>query len=522
MPELSGGGGAAPTYPIAVNKGGTGAEDAATARTNLGLGAAATKAVGTEADQVAAGNHDHAGIYEPADGNLQAHLIDTGNPHQTSDANLVVTDVTTNNVGTTQHGFVPKAPDDATQVFLGNGNWGAVPSPAFPLTKALDTIAPTNKALTTSQSPAGFGKAAINMSGLTAFSIDFWYKPSAGVGVLSFGSSPLSDSPEFVVQRNSSTTIQIWCAGGWNLTSSTTISNGTYYHIAVTWDGTTWKLYVNGNLDDTHASATFGMGANSIFWVGAGYNDYASMDIDELRLWTVDISANIATYYNSGNGYYGDSSLSLKAAFHFDETSGMVAYDYSGNGNHLYLGGEIAWASGTKAAGSTTADVSQNIVNASDAANAGEKGITALGAADHRNDIYGLVRFMSGVGGFETVRIDRAGKVGVNTTTPNAHLDVQGGMALKVRSIGSSSHVFGNDIVLICQHDGAGITITLPKASMSAGRFLIIKDDNHAGTYNVTIDGNASETIDGATTLVLSSNYAVARLFCDGSKWYSV
>ncbi len=44
--------------------------DKANARSNLGLGAAATKDVGTGAADVAAGNHVHAGLYEPADSTI--------------------------------------------------------------------------------------------------------------------------------------------------------------------------------------------------------------------------------------------------------------------------------------------------------------------------------------------------------------------------------------------------------------------------------------------------------------------
>ena len=40
-----------------------------------------------------------------------------------SDATIVVTDVTTNNVTTSAHGFVPKAPNDATKFLDGTGAW---------------------------------------------------------------------------------------------------------------------------------------------------------------------------------------------------------------------------------------------------------------------------------------------------------------------------------------------------------------------------------------------------------------
>lgn len=55
---------------IDIAFGGTNATTAAGARTNLGLGNSATLAVGTTAGTVAAGDHAHTGVYEPADATI--------------------------------------------------------------------------------------------------------------------------------------------------------------------------------------------------------------------------------------------------------------------------------------------------------------------------------------------------------------------------------------------------------------------------------------------------------------------
>src|SRR5215212_9225105 len=69
----------------------------------------------------------------------------------------------------------------------------------------------------------------------------------------------------------------------------------------------------------------------------------------------------------------------------------------------------------------------------------------------------------------------------------------------------------------------AARTINLPAAATAgAGKTYIVKDESGAaGTNNITIDGNASETIDGATTKVINSNYGVLRIICDGSNWFT-
>jgi hypothetical protein len=45
-----------------------------------------------------------------------------------TDANLTTTDITTNNVSTTKHGFVPKAPNNTTQFLRGDASWASLPA----------------------------------------------------------------------------------------------------------------------------------------------------------------------------------------------------------------------------------------------------------------------------------------------------------------------------------------------------------------------------------------------------------
>jgi hypothetical protein len=65
------------------------------------------------------------------------------------------------------------------------------------------------------------------------------------------------------------------------------------------------------------------------------------------------------------------------------------------------------------------------------------------------------------------------------------------------------------------------ITATLPAvatADATAGRVVtILKIDGGAGS--VTIDGDGSETINGSTTVSLSSQYDYRTLVSDGSEW---
>jgi hypothetical protein len=93
---------------------------------------------------------------------------------------------------------------------------------------------------------------------------------------------------------------------------------------------------------------------------------------------------------------------------------------------------------------------------------------------------------------------------------------VRGATKFYERSIAALATVQDYDDVIVCT--GTTYTVTLPAASGNSGRVLYIKR-NSSGT--ITIDGNASEQIDGSLTLALSSTLAAALLICDGSNWFT-
>jgi len=64
-------------------------------------------------------------------------------------------------------------------------------------------------------------------------------------------------------------------------------------------------------------------------------------------------------------------------------------------------------------------------------------------------------------------------------------------------------------------------TVTLPAPLANA--FVRIKDSTgNSSTNNITINPNAAETIDGAATQSLNSNYAALTLISDGTNWFVV
>lgn len=67
---------------------------------------------------------------------------------------------------------------------------------------------------------------------------------------------------------------------------------------------------------------------------------------------------------------------------------------------------------------------------------------------------------------------------------------------------------------------GSAFTVTLYPASGNSGRLITIKKTDSSLSNIITIDGNASETIDGSTTTTLNTINESVTLYCDGSNWF--
>lgn len=72
----------------------------------------------------------------------------------------------------------------------------------------------------------------------------------------------------------------------------------------------------------------------------------------------------------------------------------------------------------------------------------------------------------------------------------------------------------GAHCIVICT---GTFTVTLYAASGNEGRTVTVKN---IGTGVITIDGNASETIDGSLTATIAQRYQSLTVVSDGSNWY--
>ena len=100
-----------------------------------------------------------------------------------------------------------------------------------------------------------------------------------------------------------------------------------------------------------------------------------------------------------------------------------------------------------------------------------------------------------------------------------------GGVAIKAAVITKTSSYTAteNDHTILVNATSAAVTIRLPRTS-KARVYVIKKIDSSANA--VTIDPDGSQTIDGATSLVLSTQYDVAVLHADADtsagQWFNL
>lgn len=105
-------------------------------------------------------------------------------------------------------------------------------------------------------------------------------------------------------------------------------------------------------------------------------------------------------------------------------------------------------------------------------------------------------------------------------TVFNGLVSILAGMKYGVRVVTAAGAVTvsATDVVVVVNKTvGAATTVNLPAGVL--GTYFIIKDGKGDGsTHNITMMP-AAGTIDGAATLVISTNYGVARLVYNGSEW---
>lgn len=78
-----------------------------------------------------------------------------------------------------------------------------------------------------------------------------------------------------------------------------------------------------------------------------------------------------------------------------------------------------------------------------------------------------------------------------------------------------------DDHTILCNTSGGAWKLSLPAASSHSGRVYVIKKIDSSGN-KVTIDPNGSETLDGAPTVEITTQWQTYQIQSDGSNWYKI
>jgi hypothetical protein len=263
-------------------------------------------------------------------------------------------------IGTSQELFNMYVPDSVGTSGNGvlNGNITLGTGADIKLGTASYDCDGTSDYVTVSPSGMVFGSTGFTFAGWmktdSISTIAYFVKVATNVG-----------TSHFYVSGSSSSYLR--CEGTWGTVnaSSGTWSNATWYHIALTNDGTTTKTYQNGSLVGS-VTASSDLGTVSSFVIGADPTYYElNGKLDDMGVWSKALSASeISALYNGGTGKeiktIPSLSVGCEAYYTFDSlTSGLVnqlgtatstrnlpdgtIFEQSDTGKHMMFDGTSAW-----------------------------------------------------------------------------------------------------------------------------------------------------------------------------------
>ncbi len=177
--------------------------------------------------------------------------------------------------------------------------------------------------------------------------------------VNNFSSGSCTGANSFILSwtgTNSGADIYGWLCDGTNtdyISYSTTFTPGTWYHVAMVWDGAYQYIYLNGIMVKKETQTINAQNSSNNVNIGCGYastcNNWAYAwdgKIDEVKIYTYARSPQqIVEDMNAGHPTGGSPIGSQVARWKFDDMNGTTAKDSGPNGQNLTLVNTPTWTS---------------------------------------------------------------------------------------------------------------------------------------------------------------------------------
>ncbi len=190
-----------------------------------------------------------------------------------------------------------------------------------------------------------------DLKGMSELSLEAWIKPDAYpqyAGIIAKWTYPTR--MQYILGYFSAGNISFWVGSdtAGDMLTVPQPSVGVWTHVAAVFrGGATLEIFYNGTSQGNKPTAVASIGATvEPLYIGK-YNGYEfDGTIDEVRVYNRTLSVTeIQEHYSAGTGQYGRPETGLVAGWHFDEGSGTIASDYSGNAHDGTVNGDN-WVEG--------------------------------------------------------------------------------------------------------------------------------------------------------------------------------
>lgn len=195
------------------------------------------------------------------------------------------------------------------------------------------------------------------------FTISCWARVEGGAGsyrgVVSSRKKNVGGTLQtgFVIYANPSNEWEFWLGdgvtaggSGWSVLNSGVTVTSEWTHIACTYDGTTQKIFINGEEKASQPSPNYTPNVDlnmRIGGVNAESQFYFNGEIDEVEVWNIALTQN-QVRDRMCKKIKSDDALfcNLMAYYRFDENSGSTLTDYAGGNDGTLINGPVYQLSG--------------------------------------------------------------------------------------------------------------------------------------------------------------------------------